>query len=57
LVDVSSQSFKVARIYMWRINDKDYDNEDLIARIAAAGKMSPAQFREKFQRLRGLTYE
>jgi 6-phosphofructokinase 1 len=57
LVDITSQSFKVARIYMWRIADKDYENEDLIARIAAAGKMSPAQFREKFGRLKGLTYE
>lgn len=57
LVDVSSQSFKVARVYMWRMSDKDYDNADLVARVAAAGKMTPEQFMEKFGRLKGLTYE
>lgn len=57
LVDVNSQSFKVARVYMWRMADNDYDNEELVKKVAAAGKMTPEQFKAKFARLKGLTYE
>jgi len=57
LVDITSQSFKVARVYMWRMFDKDYENMDLVSRVAAAGKMTPEQFLSKFGHLKGLTYE
>ena len=57
LVDVNSQSFKIARVYMWRMADKDYDNDDLVARVAAAGKMTKEEFKAKFAHLKGLTYE
>ena len=57
LVDVTSQSFKVARVYMWRMSKKDYENKDLVARVAAAGKMTPEAFTEKFAHLTDVVIE
>ncbi|EAY12916.1 pyrophosphate-dependent fructose 6-phosphate 1-phosphotransferase [Trichomonas vaginalis G3] len=57
LVDVTSQSFKVARVYMWRMSKKDYENKDLVARVAAAGKMTPEAFTEKFAHLTDVVVE
>ena len=48
LVDVTSQSFKVARVYMWRMSRKDWGNKELIERIAKAAKMEPQEFIDKF---------
>jgi 6-phosphofructokinase 1 len=57
LVEVDSQAFRVAKAYFWRLADKDYDNAALIAKIAAAAKLTVDQFKEKYFRLKGLTYE
>jgi 6-phosphofructokinase 1 len=57
LVDVEAPSFKVARAYFWRLSAKDYDNAELIAKIAAAAKLTVDQFKEKFLRLREVTVE
>jgi 6-phosphofructokinase 1 len=56
LVDVEAQAFKVAKSYFWRLSDKDYDNAALIAKVAAAAKLTVDQFKEKYFRLKGLTY-
>jgi len=57
LVDVTAQSFKVARVYMWRMSADDWRNEDLIARVAAAAKLTPQQFKERLGRVAQLTIE
>ncbi|OHT09145.1 pyrophosphate-dependent fructose 6-phosphate 1-phosphotransferase [Tritrichomonas foetus] len=57
LVNVTSQSFKVARTYMWRMSSKDFENHDLVAKVAAKGNMTPEQFIEKFSHLKNVTYE
>jgi 6-phosphofructokinase 1 len=57
LVDITAQSFKIARTYFWRFADKDFDNQALVAKVAAAGKTTPQAFLAKFGRLRGLTVD
>jgi 6-phosphofructokinase 1 len=57
LVDVTSQAFKIARTYFWRLSDKDFDNAPLIAKIAAVAKVTPDAFLTKFGRLKGLTVD
>ena len=57
LVDVTSQSFKVARTYMWRMSSKDFDNPELVAKIASKNNITPEQFIEKFSHLKTVTYE
>ena len=57
LVDITSQSFKVARVYMWRMTPADYKNDELVERVAAAGKMSKEDFLKQFGRLVDVIYE
>jgi 6-phosphofructokinase 1 len=57
LLDVNSQFFKVARVYFWRMSPRDYANADLVAKVAAAGKITPEKFLEKFARLQSVTVE
>jgi 6-phosphofructokinase 1 len=57
VVDVTSQSFKIARTYFWRMAPKDYANRGLVERVAAAGHMTPERFLERFARLQNVTVE
>ena len=57
LVDCSSQSFHVARVYMWRMSKKDFQNKDLVARCAAAANMSVEDYLAKFSRLPDIVVE
>lgn len=57
LVDVSAQSFHVARVYMWRMSNKDWDNAELVGRVAAAAKTTPEELLARLGRTRSITVE
>jgi 6-phosphofructokinase 1 len=57
LVDINAQSFRIARTYFWRFAERDFDDQALVAKVAAAAKMTPDAFLAKFARLRGLTVD
>lgn len=48
LVNVDSDSFKVARKYMIRLEQEDFLNQKQLAKLARAGHMTPDQFLETF---------
>jgi 6-phosphofructokinase 1 len=48
-VDLKSYSYSVARAYMIRLELADFENPTTLAALAAEAKMSPAQFRERFE--------
>jgi 6-phosphofructokinase 1 len=47
-VDVDTESYRVARDYMVRLEAEDLSDETWVARLAAAAGFTPAQFREHF---------
>lgn len=47
-VDVSAESYLVARRYMQRLTRKDFDDEADVARLAAAANCSVEEFRAQF---------
>jgi ATP-dependent phosphofructokinase / diphosphate-dependent phosphofructokinase len=51
LVDTSSAGFRVARRYMIRLDDHDFSTAERVARLAAAGGLTPDEFRSKFEHL------
>ncbi len=50
LVDITSDEYAVARAYQIRLEKSDLDNPTMLAKLAAAAHMSPAEFRQKFER-------
>ena len=57
LVDCSSQSFRVARVYMWRMSQKDWNNQALVERVAAASKMTVQELTDKFKRVASIVID
>jgi 6-phosphofructokinase 1 len=51
LVDVASQSYECARRYMIRLNRDDFADPGRLARLAAAVKLPPEDFRQRFEYL------
>ena len=47
-VDVTTESYKVARKYMIRLEKSDLEDASRLAAIAAAAKMDPAAFRARY---------
>ncbi|MFP4598626.1 MAG: diphosphate--fructose-6-phosphate 1-phosphotransferase [Persicimonas sp.] len=47
-VDVSSESYLVARRYMQRLTPKDFDDRADVERLAAAANTTPSEFVEEF---------
>ena len=47
-VDVTSYSYIVARAYMIRLEKSDFENPDQLARLAAAARMEPEAFRQRY---------
>jgi ATP-dependent phosphofructokinase / diphosphate-dependent phosphofructokinase len=47
-VDVSTESYQVARDYMVRLNAKDFSDEAWLDTLAETGKLSAAEFRQRF---------
>ena len=50
-VDINSESYQVARQYMIRLEKRDFEDEARVEKLAQAGKMSVAEFRETFEYL------
>lgn len=48
-VDLSSYTYSVARAYMIRLERSDFDSPECLARLATEGKISPQQFRDRFE--------
>lgn len=51
VVDVTSESYEVARAYMLRLGRADFADEAMVAKLAAAGGLSPAELRSHFAHL------
>jgi 6-phosphofructokinase 1 len=47
-VDVNGEGYECARRYMIRLERGDFENPDQLAKIAAAGNLTPEQFRKRF---------
>ena len=47
-VDLSSNSYRVAREYMIRLEREDLEDSAKLAAIAAAASVTPGEFRERF---------
>jgi 6-phosphofructokinase 1 len=50
-VDVTTESYEVARRYMVRLEPRDFADADWVAKLAAAGGLSAGAFRGHFARL------
>ena len=50
-VDVTTESYQVARDYMVRLNERDFSDESWLETLAKAAAMDVATFREHFARL------
>ncbi len=51
LVDINSERYRIARRYMIRIRRDDFENPDLLAKLAANAGMTVPAFRERFEPL------
>ena len=49
MVDVDAVPYKIARRYMIRLRKDDFENPPEIAKFAAVARMTPEQFRERFE--------
>jgi len=50
-VDIDSDSYRVARHYMIRLDPADFEDPEHVAKLAAAGKLSPEEFESRFRYL------
>ena len=50
-VNINSYSYRVARAYMIRLESGDFEDSAQLAKLAAEAKMSPEDFRARFQRV------
>jgi 6-phosphofructokinase len=51
LVDISGETYEVARRYMIRLEHSDFNDAERLDKLAAVVKMSAADFRERFEYL------
>ena len=51
LVDISGEGYECARRYMIRLEKRDFEAAESVAKMADVVKMSPAKFRERFEYL------
>jgi len=51
-VDVTTESYEVARKYMVRLGPRDFADEAWVATLAQAGGLSKDAFRSHFERMR-----
>ncbi len=49
MVNIDTESYKIARRYMIRLRKDDFDDEKHLERLAATAKLAPAEFRKRFQ--------
>jgi ATP-dependent phosphofructokinase / diphosphate-dependent phosphofructokinase len=50
-VDLNSYTYSVARAYMIRVGEADFDSPTMLAALAAEARMTPHQFRERYGHL------
>jgi len=50
-VDVKSTRYAIARSYMLRLSPTDFQNPDDLAKLASIAKLSPDEFRRRFEYL------
>jgi 6-phosphofructokinase 1 len=50
-VNVNGEGYECARRYMIRLERRDFDNAQRLARLSAAASMTPEQFRNRFEYL------
>ena len=50
-VDLNSVTYECARQYMTRLETEDFSNADRLALLAAAAKLTPDAFRERFEKV------
>lgn len=50
-VDIDSDSYKVARHYMIRLDESDFADPRTVARLATVGRLSPKEFERRFRYL------
>lgn len=50
LVDITSDEYLVGRAYMIRLERSDLEDPAVLAKLAVAAHMSPAEFRQRYQR-------
>lgn len=48
VVDIKSDSYRVARAYMIRLEPQDLANPEMLAKLAAEAQLTPAQFKERY---------
>jgi 6-phosphofructokinase 1 len=53
-VNVEGETYEVARRYMIRLEAQDFEEQQRLGELAAAAKMSPEQFRQRFGYLVGV---
>jgi hypothetical protein len=53
MVNTESEGYRVAREYMIRLEPSDFEDSYWVQQLAAAGQMTPEQFRDKFGYLSG----
>ncbi len=53
-VDIHSESYRVARKYMIRLEKADLANQEMKLRLAAAAKMEPDEFERQFGDVAGV---
>jgi 6-phosphofructokinase 1 len=51
LVDIKGETYEVARQYMIRLEQEDFDNPEQLQKLAAVIKMTPQEFRDRFEYL------
>ena len=49
-VDLYSDTYRVARAYMIRLERADLDDDVMLNKLAREAKLSPQEFRERFKR-------
>jgi 6-phosphofructokinase 1 len=53
-VDVAGEAYECARRYMIRLEPRDFNDPSRLAKVSAAARMNPEQFRQRFGSLVGL---
>lgn len=56
-VDLKSYSYSVARAYMIRLEQADFESPSTLSSLAAEAKMTPDQFRERYQNTRAGSFD
>ena len=49
MVDITAQSYQIARQYMIRLSEEDFKDPGALGRCAALAGLSPEAFRSRFQ--------